>query len=572
MRTSHPETEFHQEQAARQVVAALVGTVKKINLYSESHSVYYRALKNVKNIFDVYFSRFGNFRIQILRNKIIHDNETVYEGNSGPFDLAFLLHRDGILWLEFQNDLELYEIDTFFRILRDHGLLAEEPEDDIVTALWEFNLPSIAYEVVDSELDYQDDLNFEAGSGKRAQNRAGEEDEAHVQNESIYPNVATLMLSTPCKDDPWQLSAEERQQLRDMIAAEEKLDGSDYVMDALLYILEEHPCEEDIEALLETLVQEFREILANARFTYLLQTFEKLKKIANRHARLKWMKPHLETLFESLSSRPFLNGLLKISVDVHDLDDTQFEALRSLLMMLDPSAILDLAPIARNIRSVELRHLLMDAIRFMAASDFGPLERLIAESEADQFIGIVFVLGVLKDWRSRQTLINLLRHPSEQVRMQALKTLMTRDHQAINEIFPLIDDPNERIQAFVLKRLGRRRCEVVEDKILQYLKAYRYGEKKADHFFAVCRTLGKCGSERSIPYLSQLLFRWPMMGVLRPAGSPLRKGAVAALRALRTKKAAMLLERHQWGFFRNVLRSVPRSSFGKEAGRFQNAK
>jgi hypothetical protein len=570
MRTDIPNTEIHPGQTAKQIVTALAGTVKKINLYSESHSVYHGALKSLKNIFDAYFRRFGNFRIHIQRNTIIHDDEIVYEGSSDPSDLAFLLHRDGILRIEFQTDLELYELDTFFRILHDHILLSEEPEDDIVTALWHFNLPSILYEAADLELDYSDDQNFRVECGGNPQNIGTEEIESNAPTESIYSNVATLILSPACNGDPWQLSAEEHERLREMIAAEEKLDGSDYVMDALLYILEEHPCEEDIEALLEALFYEFFEILVNARFAYLLQTFAKLKKIAKYHARLKWIRTPLDSLFDSLASRVFLNGLLKIPVEAHNLDDTQLEDLKSFLVRLDPSAIPALAPIARKSRSVELRHMIMEAIGSLAASDFGPLEKLIDESDTEQTIGIVPVLGSLKDWRSRQALINLLRHPSKRVRMEALKTLLTRDHQAIHDILSLIDDPDERIRALVLKRLGRRRCERVEIKLLEYLKAYRPSYKDTGHFFAVCRTLGLCGSERSIPYLLQLLFRWPMMGILRPAGSPLRKGAVAALEALRIEKAAMLMERHQRGFFGNVLRSVPQHLFGKEIGEQQN--
>jgi hypothetical protein len=222
------KTEIHPGQSARQIVAALAGAVKKINLYSQSHSVYHGALKSLEHMFAVFFGRFGNFRIHIQRNKIIYDDEVVYEGNSDPFDLAFLLHRDGILWLEFQTDLELYEIDTFFRILHDHSLLAEEPEGDIVTALWEFNLPSISYEAVDLELDYQDNLYFPTASGGNAPSPGMEENEAHTRAESIYSNVATLILSAADNGDPLQLSAEERKRLREMIAAEEKFDGSEW--------------------------------------------------------------------------------------------------------------------------------------------------------------------------------------------------------------------------------------------------------------------------------------------------------------------------------------------------------
>jgi hypothetical protein len=570
MGTITPENELSNRHIARQIVTAMVGTAKKINLYSESHSVYHSALKKLKNMFDVYFGRFGNFRIHIQRNRIVHHNKILYEGNLEPFDMAFLLHRDGILWLEFQVDLELYEIDAFFRILHDHGMPVEEPEDDIVTALWEFNLPSILYEAADLELDLADNLSIGAESDRNAPNEGAEENKASIRKESLYSNIATCALSDNCKDDFWQLSAEERKQLRQMIAAEEKLDGSDYVTDALLYILEVHPSEEDIEALLETLLQELREILMNARFGYLARTFVKLKKIATHHAHLNWIKPYFDQLFASLSGRPLLNGLLKIPVDAYNFDDTQKKDLKRFLLMLDPSAIMGLGPIVSNIQSVELQHIILETIRCMAASDFRPLEKLIAENDAVLICPIVHVLGSLKDCRSRQMLIKLLHHPSELVRLQALKAILTRDNQAINDIFPLIDDPDERIRAFVLRQLGRRRCGVAEGKILEYLKIFRPRAINNDHFLAICRTLGQCGSERSVPYLSQLLFKWPMLGILRSAGSPHRKGAIVALKALRTKKAAILLERQQRGFFGNILRSATYHSFGLGAGEHQN--
>jgi hypothetical protein len=572
MRPILPPTQLQEDQIARQIVSALVGTAKNIILYSESHVVYHSALKKLKNIFVVYFSEFGNFRIHIQGNKIIHENVIMYEGHSEPLDLAFLLHRDGILWIEFQIDVELFEIDSFFRALHNHSALTEEPEDDIVTALWELDLPSIVYAAADLELDYQDNLNFDAESDDKAQNKEMEEKEANAnnRNESIYLNVAAYNLSEAYNEDLWQLSAEERRQLQEMIASEEKLDGSDYVMDALLYILEKHPFEEDIKALLEMLLQELREILTNARFGYLLQTFVKLKQIATSHRRLDWIKPHFDHLFARLSSKLLLNGLLDISVDVHHFEDTQIEDLKRFLLMLDSSAIPDMVPIARHIRSVELQRAIIDAVRFMAASDFRPLEKLISESDADLIQRIVPIMSCLNDQRSRQTLTKLLHHPSELVRLQALKTILDRDHQAIHDIFALIDDPDEKIRTFVLKRLGRRRCRVVEDKILEYLNTYRPGGKNSDHFFALCCTLGRCGSERSLPFLSQLLFKWPTLGILRSARSPHRKGAVAALKALRTKKAAILMKSHQRGFFGSVLMSATHHFFGLGAGERKN--
>jgi hypothetical protein len=142
---------------ARQVMIALSGAFKKLNLYSESHSVYTNALITLRNSFEQHFSRFGNLNIRISRNQILCDDEVVYQGSAEPADLVFILHRDGILSFEFQEGLELWELDTLLKILHDHCTLADDAEDDIVTALWKYNLPSILYEAADAELGLPDE-------------------------------------------------------------------------------------------------------------------------------------------------------------------------------------------------------------------------------------------------------------------------------------------------------------------------------------------------------------------------------------------------------------------------------
>ena len=47
--------------------------------------------------------------------------------------MAFLLHRDGILWIEFQDGIELWKSMPFSRFYMTMKRIDEDPEDDIVT-------------------------------------------------------------------------------------------------------------------------------------------------------------------------------------------------------------------------------------------------------------------------------------------------------------------------------------------------------------------------------------------------------------------------------------------------------
>ncbi len=546
------------EASAGKIIQGVIGAFKKLMLYSQTHTVYHNALGTLKKLFNEHFDRFGNFRIHIERKKILYQGEVLYESMMELTDLALLLHRDGILWLEFQNGLELWEIDEFFKILRDHCILDEDPEDDIVTALWAVNLPSILYEAADLELGLPDDVNFAdlPCVAKQAPD-SDQKDEQSLQFGTIYSAMATNVLTRAGQDELWELTTAERDQLRKMIAAEEQLDGSDYAIDVLLYILENQCLQEDMAELLDTLWQELNAALLHARFAYLSETVTRLKNhLRANHASMQWSAPFIKAFLAKLTADPFLNGLRRVAADHPTLDDRQLKDLKRFLLLLDKSAISTLGSILMDMPSAGVQRVLLEAIGTMAMSDFGPLERLIQRSEPELTRRLVYILGFLKDSFSRQTLSKLLRHSSGMVRLAALKALMERDDQAIDDIFALLGDSNETVRKLVLSRLGRDRCEQIESKLLAYLDNCDEGSKDGEHYIEVCRALGKCGSDRSIPYLTGMLFKWPILGVLRSGNGWRRRGAVVALEALKTEKAAWLMARANQGFLGNLFRSA----------------
>jgi len=557
-----PNVDPSMQQAAKQLFYGLLGVFKKLNLYSGSHTVYHNSLEILNKLFEDYCNKYGPFRLGLEGRNIIHHDTLLYEGTAEPTDLAFLLHRDGFLWIEFQKGLQLWEIDTLLKIFQDYSVLDEDPADDIVTALWEVNLPAISYEAADLELGLPDDINIDELPCVETET-AGTDEQNSVQEptKTPYTNFASNILGQDGQNNLWELTDNEQEQLRHLIAAEEKLDGSDYAIDALLYILENHCIQEDIAELLSTLIQELYETLINARFDYLLEAVLRLKKdILKDNLQTKWLAPYLSKFFAKLETKTFLNGLLKIPAPQQAFKKAQLKDLKRFLLQLNTSLIKTLGPLMLNIQSPELQRSILEVIGTMAKSDFGPLENLIAQADTELVERLVFILGYLKDTRSRQVLSKLLGHTSASVRRSALKAILTRDDKAVDEIFVLIDDPDEKIRMVVLNRLGRDRSSRIESKLLDYLHQYALGTNNDKHFIAVCRTLGRCGSGRSEPYLMGLLFKWPLLGMLRSANSIKRRGAVVALKGLQTRRARWLIFRSNRGFWRNILRSANSSA------------
>ena len=546
---------------AKQVLYGLISAYKKRNLYAPSHSVYQDALHHFKTQLDDHIAQHGNFRIHIERMTILDQDELLYEGEAEPTDIAFLLHRDGILWLEFQDGIEIWEIDTFLTILHDHCVLDEDPEDDIVTALWEVQFASILYEAADLELGFQeiDVTQLPCVSGNDAD--ADAQDQAQDQNISQYSESATNVLMYNGHEKLWTLTPREQDQLRNMIATEKELDGSDNVVEALLYILEKHCLEEDITELLDTLRQELTEALINARFSYLLKVIERLKRnMSNISRGNQWLSPYLAQFFTDLGSESFLSGLQHVCKRNQKLGNAQVKQLKQFLLHLDKSIIDVIAPMMLTIQSGQLQRIILEVIGTIAMSDYLLLEKLIKKADSNLAARLVFILGHLKDSRSRQTLSELLGDPSTTIRKSALTAVLTRDDQAVGEIFPLIDDSDEQIRKLVFKRISREKSESVENALLNYLSKKGASNINDQPLVETCIALGRCGSDRSIPCLTQLLFKWPHLGVLRSGNSFQRKAAVAGLIALGTPRATWLIGRNNRGFFSNIFRSAVSNS------------
>ena len=363
----------------KQILFALNGTFKKLNLYFENHAIYQDALLQLKKSLDAYLNAYGELRLDIQRDAILCGQEKVHDGKLELNDLFYILFRDGILWLSFQTGLELWELDAFYKIAHKHITLEDTAEDDVVTELWEYDLHGIQYEAADLDLgamDVFDDPDMRRGlttddtSSEDNLSSSAREDAAAINK------YADLMES----DDIWALTDAERENLRKMIAEDEKIDGTDYVIEVLLYILRQlDKPGQDIGELLDTLTQEIREAALNGRFIYFWQVLQKLKQYhKDMQADNHWSTPYLQRFFAALAESSFLGILTRVSPQVEHCDPEERSALKNALLLLDASAVPALAPLLLEIKTTQAYKLLMATIGIMANRNFSYLDRLLA--------------------------------------------------------------------------------------------------------------------------------------------------------------------------------------------------
>jgi HEAT repeat protein len=290
------------------------------------------------------------------------------------------------------------------------------------------------------------------------------------------------------------------------------------------------------------MVDEFQEILAQGEFRFGFKLLSALWAIRSTHKKDRpWAVALLDHFFVKISSPRVLGVLSQVLPSLDELDSDRMKLLRQCLVLLRSEAIMVLGPMILEMRSSRMQQQLMKIIGIMAKRDLRPLERLLESPEEVLVQKLVYILGHLEGERPAELLLKMVRHSSARVRRQAIRQLMVKDEQMLKRLFPLIEDSDASIRRLMLKQLGEARDELAERLLLDYLKQRQFGSTDHQHILACYSTLGRCGSQRSVPFLRQTLVNrgW----IFGNGRSIHRRGAAIALIALGTEEAREILRK-----------------------------
>ena len=473
---------------------------------------------------------YGNLRFEIEKDRLTLQGEVILTEPPEDGNLPFTLFRDGIQWLEFQEGIDTKEVEEFLRILNKYRVLTDEPEGDLVTAFWEGGLQHIQVEVVDFFWEAEPEADFEIPPAKEDVDSllsAEEEQETSEQEPVVLIDPATL-----------ELTPEEEAELQEMVRLEEKRDPTADYLNALLDSLLELREKENFDPILESLEEEFHDSLARKDFEVTLKILKSLDHV--RHiceSETTWAIPIIDNFFFTASSSQSLRPL---QAAWSEMGAGQIKKIKEILLVLQPEAIHTLGSMLIQTPSLRLQQMLTEVILSLASRDLRPLEAMLDRPEEDLVQKLVLVVSSVGGERPIQILAKMVHHSSARVRQAAVKGLLRRGPASIEELLHLIEDEDESVRRLIWHYMGKERNEVSETLLLQYLEKGKIQGSDDKHIIACFRTLGRCGSPRSIPFLRQTLLGRTWLPDLR--SSAYRQGAALALQAMRIKGAQQVLE------------------------------
>lgn len=514
---------------------------KNYCLYPENHVISQNSVEKAAKCLKGFFERFPDLRLEVGRDRLVYKNEVVFQEPTNPENLATILARDGIQWLEFSEGFDFEELKDFFRVVKENKNWNQDAYGDMVTGLWEANLPNFRYMAVDIYWESDALIDFSVLSEQTLEVCTSPEPD-------VQQKILSAKSIAASNDSLWRLNEEEVKILSKMVSDEESRDNIYDLLFLVFVMLTDRVKNNNLRAGLEFVEDELQQALMQGDFRSAYRLISGLSKMrSGSMCKATWAMDEFDQFFLRVSSPKALSVVSDNLRLIDTLNSEDLKLFSQFFLLLHPNAIYSLVPLLGETRSLNVRQQITQLILVLAERDIGPIEDLISKPNDIVVEWLVPVLGQLPGERPFELLQKLFKHQSVGVRKQAIKQFKALNDEVIKLLFTLVEDPDESIRNMVLRALGKDRNRVAEDLLLKYLERRQYTVTNHQHLLACYRALGRCGSSPCFPFLQKVLFAkgwFPDFGK-----SVHRIGATVALQALETKEAKEILGKASRSFF-----------------------
>ncbi|MDR1920960.1 MAG: HEAT repeat domain-containing protein [Candidatus Adiutrix sp.] len=325
----------------------------------------------------------------------------------------------------------------------------------------------------------------------------------------------------------WELSPQEEERLRNMIADEENRNTTKDCLEIILILIMSSQGRSDVRIVLSFLADEVQYALARGELHYVQILLERLIKAAAPNR--PWLVKMVDELQEMISA-PEILGVLGQNW-APETSEVVYKDLPRFLALLRPEAINTLAPLYIKSADPRLKAIYMEAIAAKAGDINFDIAPLISTMPADS---IMELMGFFADGRfpfPKDLIMLLTRNETPRVRYKAVQILLDAYPEELKKLYHMVRDADPDVNRMICEHIGKRRDPLAENYLMQYLNnAYEQNiVMEREHILNCYRAFGGCASNWSIPFLQEILLKKDWKSLLGLEGHWHRLGAALAL-------------------------------------------
>lgn len=510
------------------ILHALQRSVRAHQLYEGQSPVLDRFVEALRERLLGVWEEIDRVTLVVDEHEIRWEEQPLYHSEERSESLAFLFYKDGIREVTLLPGIEA-DIRRFVEVLaRVHRAHAEE--DDLITLLWETDLPCLQYRYVDH-----------LAEGVELPSKSGEPpapvDTEAVRGELQAPEVSGISAED-FEEALYFLDEAELRQLTAEVRRETERELWTDVCSALFDRLDDgHPERQ------EKIVRILRDVLPLLLGAGRLRTAAVvLREIASFRGRDEAAPDRVhelvEALFDALRQPGAVSQLVQVVED--DPAAVSAEDLSELLSFYPPEALPALFQAAETAVRPELKRALSSAVERLASSNQQHVVSLLSSPEPQVAAGAAAWVGRLGIGSAAAAVARLLERPEASVRLAAVAALQAlRTQVAAGALLGRLEDADRDVRIAAARALAALRYTPAKERLSALIASKRLREADLTERIAFFEAYGAVAGAQGVSALNQILNGRNWLG--RREGPELRACAALGLAQIRTADAQKAL-------------------------------
>jgi hypothetical protein len=523
-----PEVCKEELALAADVILSVVKTSKGYRMYLPNNPLLTRFIEELKEKLGRYLFEYGDLRLEIDQFELRCKGKSVYENSEPKESIAFRMFSDGIRFLIISEGVEEHELCTFIDIVgKDRQ---GDLDDDIVTLLWEKDLPHLSYILTDDFTDY-DPASMESAA-------------PHVQQEHIKKIYQSIPAETPPPPPlliPQQiltLSDEEAEWLRKARDGEDTKKPLDEVVQILIAILTGETDQEMYSDFIDIMAK-LTEDLANAeeiRYSLNLMIF-----MGNLSKSATIPPLHRQTALTALTGVISIKTIRILARTVDTTEQITPEEFLEFLRLLGKPFLGKICDLLGYVEKMKMRKIVIQALIEIGRDTPEIFFPYLNDQRWFVVRNMLFILGRIPGTRVFDQIVGLISHREPAVRKEVFTCLeRSSDARAKSYLLKFLRDESSTIRVRALQTLAKNGSTFALKPIIAITTSEQFTERDIAEKKVTYESMGTLGGEQMLPLFREMLMKKYWFNKAKEKESVIF--AVAGLSRIRSEDAIILLE------------------------------
>jgi hypothetical protein len=389
----------------------------------------------------------------VQENGLISADRLVYSSDEKRDSLAFALYRDGIRVLTFKSGVTEAELGRFIFSVHE-GRETDPKQADLVTILWEKDLPNISFRTVDAHFGSEDKEKLEKLNAKCTKHATTCTVGAKVPGSGFFTNE--LGLSPPL--DVGAENAETKTVSETDIKAlvYEMLAEDDHTLlrrccEICLEMATTAGSPEQFSSVVGFLGRACEWLVTSGDFVSACSIVTDLRSLAGEEGLAANRQTMLIDTVAQLGER---RKIALVGEHLHDLSETRVEEIYGYLAQMTPVAVDPLCELLAEAKEKAVRYLLCRALSIVGHKDPAQLTRFLQDRRWFVVRNMILIVGMMEDPSTIEILQPSQTHPDARVRKELARALgRIGSAEGLELLQALLDDEDKTVRVAGVKAI-----------------------------------------------------------------------------------------------------------------------